>query len=121
MHSLQKQEQGSSCSIRVIATHTIADHMNNVDGLVNCTTQGTSASPQSAFPIEMIGTQQWGFDAVYTPLQTRFLIACQKAGLDTLSGFDLWVFQGIDAFNNFTGAEVCASKALLEYARNLVN
>jgi shikimate dehydrogenase len=69
----------------------------------------------------MIGPQQWGFDAVYTPLQTRFLTACQQAGLATLSGFDLWVFQGIDAFNIFTGSEVRASKTLLAYARSLVS
>ena len=85
----------------------------HVDGLVNCTPKGMYYLPESAFPASVIGQQQWAFDAVYTPLQTEFIKHGQCAGLEIISGFDLWIHQGLDAFEVFTGTRLEASDTLL--------
>ena len=68
----------------------------------------------------MIGTQGWAFDAVYTPLQTRFLQDATAAGLEILSGYELFFYQGVDAFEIFTSVAVDEARlrgALADSAR----
>jgi shikimate dehydrogenase len=62
--------------------------------------------PGSAFPEKYIGKQRWAFDAVYTPLKTEFMFACEQHNLSCITGFDLWIYQGLDAFTLFTGVTV---------------
>ncbi|GGO85896.1 shikimate dehydrogenase [Marinobacterium nitratireducens] len=76
------------------------------DGLVNCTPVGHYKTPGSPVPADLIGGQRWAFDAVYTPLDTEFLIRAHAQGLRIVSGFDLFIYQGLDAFEIFTGIKV---------------
>ena len=50
-----------------------------------------------------LGGQRWAFDAVYTPEDTELLQAARGRGLDVFSGFGLFLGQGADAFEIFTG------------------
>ena len=109
---------GSNADVEVIETAAIGDHMQYCDGLVNCTTVGTARQPGNPFPAEHTGSQRWAFDAVYTPLHTAFVHQCRKDGLATLTGFDLWIFQGIDAFNLFTDEAISADETLLATAQS---
>jgi len=111
--SALKKEGGSAS---VITSEQLPATMCEADGLVNCTSLGMYKHAGNAFPADAIGGQVWAFDAVYTPLNTDFLKLCRKAGLQCISGFDLWIFQGLDAFQIFTGIEVEADKALMETA-----
>jgi shikimate dehydrogenase len=77
-----------------------------VDGLVNCTPIGHLKSPGNPLDAALFGCQSWAFDAVYVPLDTEFLKASHTAGLDLVSGFDLFFYQGIDAFQFFVQKEV---------------
>jgi shikimate dehydrogenase len=77
--------------------------LGGTDGVVNCTPLGMSGRPGSAIPANLLGGQSWAFDAVYTPIETEFLRAARAAGLDTLSGYELFFQQGIKAFELFTG------------------
>ncbi|MGN6100136.1 MAG: shikimate dehydrogenase family protein [Devosia sp.] len=77
--------------------------LGGADGVVNCTPLGMSGRPGSAIPANLLGGQSWAFDAVYTPIETEFLRAARAAGLDTLSGYELFFQQGIKAFELFTG------------------
>ena len=77
--------------------------LGGADGVVNCTPLGMSGRPGSAIPASLLGGQSWAFDAVYTPIETEFLRAARAAGLDTLSGYELFFQQGIKAFELFTG------------------
>lgn len=87
---------------------SVAAAMSDVDGLVNCTPLGMDGrnSAASAFPAEGLGGQLWAFDAVYTPVNTPFLQAARKAGIAVMSGYELFLHQGIDAFRVFTGQDV---------------
>lgn len=89
---------------------------NKVDGLVNCTALGMYGKPGTPFDLTALSSPEWAFDAVYVPLKTDFIKACETAGLQCVSGFDLWIFQGIDAYNLFFDASIAATPALINEA-----
>ena len=49
---------------------------------------------------EMIHT---GYDIVYRPMETTFIKMCKEHGARTLSGLEMLLFQGIDAYELWTG------------------
>ncbi len=102
--------------VETIRAEALPECMQSCDGLVNCTALGMYNKPGSALPLDRIQTQAWAFDAVYTPLHTEFLTACQQQGMQCLTGFDLWIFQGLDAFEIFTGTDVPATEDLISTA-----
>lgn len=71
-------------------------------GVVNCSPIGHINHPGCPIKTEGLGSQHWVFDAVYIPAHTELLNAAHRAGAKTLSGVDLFVFQGVDAFRFFT-------------------
>jgi len=91
----------SAPAIRIVAD--IETALSGVDGVVNCTPVGMFGKPGSAVPRHLLRDQRWAFDAVYTPVETEFLRAARDAGMDTLSGYELFFQQGIKAFELFTG------------------
>lgn len=76
------------------------------DGIVNCTPLGMAGHEGTAIPKSAIGGQHWAFDAVYTPLHTQFMRDARAAGLSVMSGYELFFYQGVNAFRIFTGREV---------------
>jgi shikimate dehydrogenase len=87
-------------------------------GIVNGTPIGML--PDRGIPIEAgaIQASQWVADAVYHPLFTPLLKAAQKAGATVMTGRELAVHQGVDAFRLFTGLE--ASEAVIGAAFDAV-
>ncbi|WP_425641109.1 shikimate dehydrogenase family protein [Marinomonas gallaica] len=90
----------------VVAKDSVEAIAKQVDGLVNCTPVGHYKTPGNPLAASAFGGQKWAFDAVYTPIDTEFLKAANHAGLKIVSGFDLFFYQGLDAFEIFTGVEV---------------
>ena len=76
-----------------------------MDGLVNCTPVGMYQHPGTPVPAEYIQRQRWAFDVIYTPLETEFMAAARQKGLAILSGYELFFYQGVDAFELFTGVQ----------------
>lgn len=97
-----------------LAEPDLIHEMEQADGLVNATPVGMFQYPGSPFPIDGIENQSWAFDAVYTPENTEFLNQCRKKKIKTLSGFHLFLYQGLDAFKHFTG--ITADAAAVEPA-----
>ena len=85
---------------------TVEQASDCADGLVNCSPLGMVGSPGSAFPRTTFGGRHWAFDAVYTPIDTQFLVEARAAGLSIMSGYELYLYQGIGAFRCFTGQEI---------------
>lgn len=81
----------------------LVTEMGLAQGLVNATPVGMFQYPGNPFPPAGFGNQKWAFDAVYTPENTEFLGECRMRKIDTLSGFYLFLYQGLDAFARFTG------------------
>ena len=44
------------------------------------------------------------YDIVYNPIKTRLLREAEAAGAETISGVDMFVWQGALAFERWTGA-----------------
>lgn len=105
---LALKESCEALPVRVV--ETIAEAMADAEGLVNCTPLGMDNLGGSAFPAEAIASQLWALDAVYTPVETSFILAARKAGLAVMTGYELFLHQGIDAFRIFTGEAVDAGR-----------
>jgi quinate/shikimate dehydrogenase (NAD+) len=105
--------------IRLCAT--IEDAAAGADGLVNATPLGMGGIDGCPFPSGLIGGQRWAFDAVYTPVDTPFMLAACAAGISTMSGYELFLYQGIHAFRHFTGRDVAEDRLREELERQTDN
>lgn len=88
---------------QVVALDRAPIAIATANGLVNATPLGMSYHPGTAFAAGLIGAQDWAFDAVYTPTDTEFLTACSRAGLATLTGFDLFRHMAVRSFQAYAG------------------
>ncbi len=86
-----------------VACADVSTAAQNADGIINCTPLGMTGNPGSAIPAKVLGGQRWAFDAVYTPLETQFRADAIAAGLDFMSGYELYFHQGVQAFHIFSG------------------
>jgi shikimate dehydrogenase len=84
----------------------IGEAADGANGLVNCTPLGMAGQPGTAVPAALMDNAAWAFDAVYTPVETEFLKDARAAGLEVMSGYELYFHQGVDAFRLFTGRQV---------------
>lgn len=100
---------------RPVRNEDLADAARMADGLVNCTPVGHYKTPGNPLAAELFGGQSWAFDAVYTPMDTEFLQAAHGKGLQLVSGFDLFIYQGLDAFEIFTQRQVDPTLAIQRF------
>lgn len=110
--SLANSLSETGVNARVVGQDELEQAALQADGLVNCTPIGHYKTPGIPLPVEYIKGQRWAFDAVYTPLDTPFLIAAKAAGLQLVTGFDLFFFQGLDAFEIFADMQVDPARVL---------
>ena len=78
------------------------DAVDGVDGLANGTPVGMHWNPGTPVAPSAVGGQRWIFDAIYSPIETPLMVRARAAGLERLTGFDLFLGQAIDAFEIFT-------------------
>ena len=79
-------------------------------GLINCSPVGMVGYEVTPLAAEHMAGAVWAFDAVYTPVNTRFLADACAAGLTAISGYELFFHQGVDAWRIMSGKEVDPSK-----------
>lgn len=119
LHILERDPLRSADLCKDLAAHGInaqgltadeaADQLGQVDGIVNCTPVGHLNHPGCPIDVSKLQSQQWVFDAVYIPAETVLLTAARAAGAATLSGVDLFVYQGVDAFRFFSEGKVATA------------
>lgn len=105
-HTLAQSLTLSSSAMKISIASSIDEATRDCDGLVNCTPVGMDGIPGTAIPRQVMTGAQWAFDAVYTPVETNFMKDARSAGLATITGYELFFYQGVDAFLAFTGIEV---------------
>ena len=88
------------------ATETLEEATAGARGLVNCSPVGMAGHDGTPVPRTFMHGVEWAFDAVYTPVRTPFLADAEVAGLDCLSGFELFFHQGADGAEIFLGEPV---------------
>lgn len=81
-------------------------YVQGANGLVNATALGMIQYPGMAFKAEQIGTQEWAFDAVYTPIWTEFMETAKAKNLTCFTGFSLFKHMAVRTFKTYTGMDV---------------
>ena len=82
------------------------DDLATADGVINCTPLGMVGYGGSPVPEGQFPAAKWAFDAVYTPVHTPFVGQAEAAGAQVMSGYELYYFQGVDAYEIFTGVHL---------------
>ena len=80
----------------------VADLLADASLLVNATSVGMDAD-ESPVPAAALHADLAVLDAVYTPLETRLLREAAAAGAQTVDGAWMLLFQGVEAFEIWTG------------------
>jgi shikimate dehydrogenase len=99
-----------------VPAHEAPRAIGQADGLVNATALGMAQYPGSSIAPALMGGRRWAFDAVYTPTNTEFLLAATEAGLNVISGFDLFRHMAIGSVEAYTGIRQDAEKTLAKLA-----
>lgn len=73
--------------------------------LVNATSVGMEADDETPVPAAALHADLAVLDAVYAPLETRLLREARAAGATTVDGAWMLLFQGVEAFELWTGRE----------------
>lgn len=83
---------------------SLADRVPGADLLVNATSVGMEAD-ESPVPAGLLHADLAVLDAVYTPVETRLLRDAAGAGATTVDGATMLLFQGVAAFERWTGRD----------------
>ena len=97
-------EVASMTGAKAILPRDAGNAVRAAVGLVNATPMGMKEYPGSAFEGMRVGSQDWAFDAVYTPIRTRFVRDAEEAGLAVMTGFDLFSHMAVESFRAYSGA-----------------
>ncbi|MEU5871420.1 shikimate dehydrogenase [Glycomyces sp. NPDC047369] len=93
----------------------LAAALKGADGLVHATPTGMAAHPGTAVPPALLHPGLWVAEVVYFPLETALLAAARAAGCRVLDGGRMAVYQAVDSFRLFTGAEPDADRMLRHF------
>ncbi|WP_348613147.1 shikimate dehydrogenase [Halobaculum rarum] len=83
---------------------SLAERIPDADLLVNATTVGMEAD-ETPVPAEYLHDGLAVLDAVYAPLETRLLREAADAGATTIDGAWMLLYQGVEAFERWTGED----------------
>lgn len=75
-------------------------------GVINCTPVGMIGYDGTPLPRELMAGASWAFDAVYTPIDTQFLKDAKAEGMTIISGYELFFYQGLHAWEIFSGRPI---------------
>ncbi len=87
-----------------LSEENLKQALDGANVLVNNTSVGMVPEvDQTPVPARLLKSGMTVFDIVYNPLETRLLGEAKAAGACTIDGLDMLVWQGVLAFEKFTG------------------
>jgi len=96
---------GRKIESALMGPDSLAAAMESADLVVNCTPVGMHPkTDDSPVPADLLRSGQAVFDIVYTPLETRLLREAGERGLKTVSGVDMFIYQAVLQFEQFSGS-----------------
>jgi len=99
-----ERHTGIPVSAAGMSDKALAEAMNSADIIIHSTPVGMHPnSDASLVPARLFRPGQVVFDVVYTPLETRLLADARAAGLQTVSGVEMFINQAVLQFEQFTG------------------
>lgn len=93
-------------TLDITVTADPAEAAAGASGVVNCTPVGMVGYGGTPLPRELMSGASWAFDAVYTPVDTQFLKDAKAEGLTIISGYELFFYQGLHAWEIFSGRPI---------------
>lgn len=85
---------------------SIVEAMAVADVIIQCTPIGMHPKEDmSLVAPELFRSGQVVFDVVYNPLETKLLREAREAGLQTISGVEMFINQAVLQFEQFTGVD----------------
>jgi shikimate dehydrogenase len=115
--ALAEALRAAASDLQVTVTSDVAGGAAGAEGLINCTPVGMVGYDGTPLPRASMTGAEWAFDAVYTPVDTQFLRDAAAEGLQVMSGYELFFYQGLHAYAVFHGQpidEAALRRALLE-------
>jgi shikimate dehydrogenase len=104
--TVQKAED-LAASVTAADAHSLdalSDLVSTADLLVNATSVGMDEN-RSPVPAAALHADLAVLDAVYTPIETRLLREASEAGATTVDGAWMLLYQGVEAFERWTGRD----------------
>lgn len=114
----ERLSQKTSATVKAaeLDDETLKTELAEADILINATSVGMSPNTtETPVPATLLRPDLAVFDVVYNPVDTRLLTEARAAGAVTISGLDMFVWQGALAFELWTG-----QKAPVELMRKKV-
>ena len=106
------QGHGTSVSPMGLEDPALNDVSKSADIIVNCTTLGMTHGPsEESSPLsrEQLPVSGLVYDLVYNPPTTPLLLEAKRAGIATLGGLPMLVYQGAASFELWTGLDAPVS------------
>lgn len=107
----------SSSALEVIEPENIAHDLQRFDLIVNATTCGMHADdPELIAERDLAHTSACVYDLIYNPAETKLVNAARAHGLNASNGLMMLLYQGVRAFELWTGHDApvdVMKKALL--------
>jgi shikimate dehydrogenase len=104
---------------RVMSDAALAYAMSRADIVIHSTPIGMHPKVDASLvPANLFRPGQVVFDVVYTPLETKLLREARAAGLQTISGVEMFINQAVLQFEQFTGQAAPAAvmrKVVMEH------
>jgi shikimate dehydrogenase len=92
----------------------IPKYLPHADILINTTSVGMSPNTnESLVSIDQLHHDLLVFDIVYNPIKTQLIKDSEKVGAKTLTGVNMLVYQGTEAFKIWTGFDA-PEKSMIE-------
>jgi shikimate dehydrogenase len=95
----------------VVVAPSAESAVDRADGVVNATPVGMYFNPGTPVDLSAIGDQRWVLDVVYSPIETPLVMRAEDAGMAVMNGFELFLGQGFDSFQRFTGRPLAPDAA----------
>lgn len=111
---------GASSAGLSLAQEPLAAELRAADAVVQTTSVGMAGDPSLPLDPDLLAPRHLVADIVYTPLKTPLLRAAEARGCRTLPGWGMLLYQGVEAFECWTGTPAPANvmrEALLEALR----
>ena len=88
----------------ILAETNLRRVLEEADILVNGTPLGMSPKvEETPIPSDVLHSRQLVFDTIYNPMETRLLKEAKERGCQTISGFQMFLYQGAAQFELWTG------------------
>jgi shikimate dehydrogenase len=99
-----RKNLGTAVSAMELGFAQLKTSLNGADILINATSVGMSPDTENSLvPAEFLKNELTVFDVIYNPLKTKLLQQAGAAGCLTIGGVDMLVWQGVLAFEQWTG------------------